>query len=145
MKINNMLLKNVSYKHKSSPQWKKISYFFSELLESEKKLKGFGIYDCAKCDGFFFKNKQVSVIGGGNNDIVREGLVFWTDSGQYKSYIGSGTSIYDLSGNGNNGTLTNTPRFDADGFFDFGDNTSYASFDGTFINNLGNNLHLDLY
>ena len=28
-----------------------------------------------------------------------------------------------MSGNGNNGTLTNTPRFDVDGFFDFGDNT----------------------
>jgi hypothetical protein len=66
-------------------------------------------------------------IGGGNNDIVREGLVFWTDSGQYKSYIGSGTSIYDLSGNDNDGTLTNGPTF-SDGNIDFDGSNDYINF-----------------
>ena len=50
-------------------------------------------------------------IGGGNNDIVREGLVFWIDSGQHKSFTGSGTTVYDMSGQNNNGTLTNSPTF----------------------------------
>jgi len=36
-------------------------------IESEEKYKGFGISACATCDGFFFKDKEVAVIGGGNS------------------------------------------------------------------------------
>lgn len=37
--------------------------------ESEKKFSGFGISACATCDGFFYKNKEVAVIGGGNSAV----------------------------------------------------------------------------
>jgi hypothetical protein len=79
-------------------------------------------------DGIFYgrnKNKTtffdpISPTSG----IVTSGLVLNLDAGNSYSYPGSGTTWYDLSGNGNNGTLTNGPNYSsADGGF--------IAFDGT--------------
>ncbi len=38
-------------------------------LPSEQEFQGFGVSGCATCDGFFYKNKEVMVIGGGNTAV----------------------------------------------------------------------------
>ena len=55
---------------------------------------------------------------------VTNGLVFCVDAADKNSYSGTGTTWNDISGNGNNGTLTNGPTFN-------GSNLGNIVFDGT--------------
>lgn len=55
--------------------------------------------------------------------VITSGLVLYLDAANPRSYPGSGTTWFDLSGNGNNGTLTNGPVFNSA-------NGGVISFDG---------------
>lgn len=67
---------------------------------------------------------------GHGASIVRNGLVFYVDAANSKSYSGSGNMWIDLSGNANNGTLTNGPTFSSSngGYIVFDGNDDYIPF-----------------
>jgi len=67
-----------------------------------------------------------------NPRIVTDGLVLCLDAGNTKSYPGSGTTWTDLSGNGNNGTLTNEPTY-SNGSIVFDGVDDYISLGKSFI------------
>ena len=62
--------------------------------------------------------------GSAGPDLVQNGLILAYDAADKLSYLGTGTSWFDLSGNANTGTLTNSPTFN-------GSNGGVIVFDGT--------------
>ena len=72
--------------------------------------------------------------------IVTDGLVLYLDAANAFSYPGSGTTWYDLSGNGNNVSLINSPTWNSIGFFE-NNATSYFSGPGSASVPTGNSAY----
>jgi hypothetical protein len=76
---------------------------------------------------------------GHSPSIVTSGLAFFVDAGNTKSYPGSGTALYDISGNGLVGTLTGGITFSSSngGYFNFPGNhyIGFSSISGTVMSN----------
>lgn len=75
-----------------------------------------------------------------NPAIVMNGLVMYVDAANVKSYPGSGTTWFDMSGNGNNGTLINSPTYNTTngGTFTFNGTNNYIT--STFATTVGQEL-----
>lgn len=59
------------------------------------------------------------LIRGGTENIVKSNLEVYLDAGRYDSYIGNGTTVNDLSGNGRNSTLANGASYNTSGVGSF--------------------------
>lgn len=70
-----------------------------------------------------------------------EGAHFWFDPGNVDSYPGTGSTLFDISGNGNNATLVNSPFFVSGqgGYFTFDGSNDYIR--SSNIYNSGNDVH----
>jgi hypothetical protein len=82
-------------------------------------------YNWATTNNFFINNSD--------NPIARvnaDGMVLFVDGGQPTSYPQTGTSWYDLSGNGIVGVLTNGPTWDSNGWFDFDGTDDWVQLSG---------------
>jgi len=83
----------------------------------------------------------------GNSNIVTDGLVLCLDAADKNSYPGSGTTWTDLSGEGNNGTLTSGPTYSSDngGAIVFDGNNDYVDCGNSSIFDVGNNITVNVW
>ena len=82
-------------------------------------------------------------------EIKEDGLVLALDAGNTKSYPGSGTTWYDLSGSGNTGTLTNMNGDNLNsansGSFTFDGTNEYVDCGNSSILDVGNNITVNVW
>jgi hypothetical protein len=84
----------------------------------------------------------------GGPDIVEDGLVLHIDAADKNSYPGTGSTWYDLSGNGNNGTIRSGQSFNsgnAGNFYFNGLNNQYVVIPHDSNLNVGNNITVNIW
>ena len=103
-------------------------YANQTISSSGEEIKGnmytYSVYDRVLSSSEILKNYQSMLPRFVGENIITDGLILYLDAGYKSSYSGSGTTWYDVSGYGNNGTLTNGPTFNSS-------NGGNIVFDGT--------------
>jgi hypothetical protein len=84
-----------------------VNYFFKGNIGT------FRLYNKTLTEEEVLQNYNTGLSRFNTQNIVKNNLIINLDSSNSVSYIGSGTTWVDLSGNGNKGTLTNGPTFDS--------------------------------
>ena len=83
----------------------------SELISFTNSLAGTSYVTVNECLTYYAGQSDKVCLNRDYEGIVTDGLILNVDAGFTPSYPKNGTTWYDLSGNGNNGTLTNGPTF----------------------------------
>lgn len=85
----------------------------TQLISITNQIAGASYTTAAQCLAYFATQTDKIVVNFNYEGIVTNGLVLNVDAGFDPSYPTTGTTWYDLSGNTNNGTLTNGPTFNS--------------------------------
>jgi len=85
----------------------------TQLISITNQIAGANYTTAAQCLAYFATQTDKIVVNFNYEGIVTNGLVLNVDAGFDPSYPTTGTTWYDLSGNSNNGTLTNGPTFNS--------------------------------
>jgi hypothetical protein len=86
----------------------------SQLITITNRIAGASYTTINECFNYFNGQSDKMVVNRDVEGIVTNGLQLYVDAGFIPSYPRNGTTWTDLSGNGNNGTLTNGPTFNSD-------------------------------
>ena len=85
----------------------------AELITITNQIAAQSYTSVTQCFNYFQTQSDKMVFQRDYESIITDGLVFNLDAGFLPSYPQSGTTWYDLGGNGYNGTLTNGPTFNS--------------------------------
>jgi hypothetical protein len=96
----------------------------SELITITNRMAEASYSTAAECLNYFSSQSDKMVLNRDYENISTNGLILYLDPSSIASYPQSGTTIYDLSGNGYHGQLQNGPSFDTT-------NSGNILFDGT--------------
>ena len=107
----------------------------AELIVITNEIAGTTYTTINECFNYFIGQSDKFVLNSYIYPIITEELKFYSDASLVPSYPKNGTSWYDLSGEGNNGTLTNGPTFNSNGYLVFDGVDDYVGASGVGISN----------
>jgi hypothetical protein len=116
----------------------------TNLITLSNQLGGSGITTIAAALNFFNSSSTILCTNIDYPNIVTSGLVLNLDAAYTPSYPKNGTTWKDLSGNGNNGTLTNGPTYSSTdgGSLVFDGTSSYVRVDSTILQDSGGTINV---